>query len=151
MRRFAFIEVPPPSPNVLRKILYREFSNALHEIPGSLHNFWRDLESKMSSVFADPETGLFAAGMAVGAAIPLSIIRYLKERLVVVSEGSFSSEMLILEGLEMFLFPQFEGRRRESNRLREDLAKALGLPEDSELYLRLNRSLLSWTGGGGER
>ncbi|WP_338836017.1 AAA family ATPase [Neomoorella thermoacetica] len=150
MRRFAFVEVPVPAPEEMASVIDGAFvrlEGENQEIPEAL---WTALSDKTKRVFADRSTGLFAAKMPVGAAIPLAIARYLAVRLSYLEGREESAEILMLEALETFLFPQLEGRRRDHDGLVRWLREALELPE-GELSERLDVSLGSWTGGRSER
>ncbi|MDI6894835.1 MAG: MoxR family ATPase [Bacillota bacterium] len=150
MRRFAFVEVPVPPAGTMAAILDRFFDSNRGDVPAEAQELWNELGERLKRVFADDSTGLFAAGIPVGAAIPLSISKHLKTRLSRGNIAGTTPKTLLLQSLEMFLFPQFEGYRRKHNLLRDKLCEAIGIPRADEWFERLDASLKKWTGAEGE-
>lgn len=146
MRRFAFLEVPVPAVETMAKIVNRFFGSSVGEFPDETRRLWERLKEKVTKVFADGTTGLFAAGSPVGPAIPLSVAKHLKARLSRTGAPLPSPEELILEALEMFLFPQLEGQRGRHNMLRDKLAEGIDILAEGHLFERLDRNLGKWTG-----
>ena len=69
-------------------------------------------------------------------------IRYCAER---VRAGTSTSETeLVIESLEMYLFPQFEGQDKKHNKIIDTISVSLGLPDD--LKRRVHKRLALWTG-----
>jgi MoxR-like ATPase len=136
MRRFAFIEVPIPAPTDYQAII----ATAGAELASLDEQLRTSTVSALSSLFTSvgAET-LNGLGLTIGPAIPLDVISYLTNRWT----EDASAPDLVLEALEMFLFPQFEGQAEKHSEIAKAIANALGhssLPDTSEQRLR------TWTG-----
>jgi hypothetical protein len=141
MRRFAFVEVPVPKQEDFESILASRATSLSEE-----EGFRSSALGYLQGLFCAEEEGLGALGLRVGAAIPLDIIEFLVERqaMAVAQNVPIDVRMMLLEGLEMYLFPQFEGRGTEHEGIAETVANILGLP-DAERD-RMDCSLAIWTG-----
>jgi MoxR-like ATPase len=150
MRRFAFIEVPAPDAYEMGEIIDRDLIPREAKLQEKYEDFWETVLYYLKQVFADQDTGLQAAGFPVGAAIPLSILRYVSERFAMTLPGEFpDATEIFIDALESFLFPQFEGHRRQSSDLVQMLVGALGLKAESPDATRISSSVMLWTGSGG--
>lgn len=130
MRRFAFVEVPAPNNALMEDIL----GNATNDWTGGKEAFGE----KLIKIFA-ADDGLRGAGCEVGAAIPLDICKAIG----MVKESELSDQY-ILDLLDMYLFPQFEGMDRNYGALLKIFRAALEL-NDADVTA-LERRLQSWTG-----
>lgn len=145
MRRFAFIEVPIPSVDDYETII-DEAARRFDLLPEAreLREYCLDL---LKAVFTpDPGEHLAALGLLVGPAIPIDIIKYLSHR-IPVHPAAPSRELLdsvVLEALEMYLYPQFEGKDQKHAQVVEALTAALGLSVEAQLTT--SRALATWTG-----
>jgi|GEM_PF-6807485 len=140
MRRFAFIEVDPPSPEEM-DLLLDEKIGALN-IPEKVKS---DILLYLRNIFS---LGLNSIGLGVGAAIPLNVIKYLEERIQLEKDQDYIDGHLkkyILEALFMYLFPQFEGRRRLHEDIVSIIVTSLNITKLEEKAL-LEKELASWTG-----
>lgn len=127
MRRFAFVEVGIPPEDKFSQLL---MSRAEPWPEGAL-------ASEKVVEFFTAEHGLRSVNMPVGPAIALDVISTLK------SLGRSDSDA-VLTALEMYLFPQFEGRLEESSDLSKLLATYFGLsPAQMQ---RVNLRLSTWAG-----
>jgi hypothetical protein len=141
MRRFAFIDVPVPLKVDYEKILDDETET--HKTDDNA-NFWTSCLEYLKSVFATEENvGLKSLGLGVGPAIPIDIINYLQTSQGQMSASDAAKEST-LQGLEMYLYPQFEGRDREHLEILRILTDALRL--DAVAEKRTGRLLTQWTG-----
>lgn len=145
MRRFAFVEVPVPSHSLYVEILKKQ-AEPLKTVDENTA-FHDEVLGYMSEIFAPEDgAGFGKLGVEVGPAIPIDIINFLIDRMALMSNGleSSDSKSLVLEGLEMYLYPQFEGRDIEHPEIIEHVKKALNLDENSAS--RTGRTLAKWTG-----
>lgn len=145
MRRFAFIEVPTPSSEECTEIIASTIDRFKDASEPVENTHLVQIKELLLRVFANETTGLYAVGKPVGASIPLDIIKYLKTRLRMEKSETADARFLTFEALEMFLFPQFEGQRKDHRLLLEKLADALKFNFPTEKK-RLDQSLRSWTG-----
>lgn len=140
MRRFAFIEVDPPSPEEMN-LLLDEKIGAMN-VPESIKS---EILICLKNMFS---SGLNSIGLGVGAAIPLNIIKYLEERIQLETDPDYIAEQLkkfILEAFFMYFFPQFEGRRRLHEDIVSVIVSSLNITKQEEKDL-LDKELSSWTG-----
>jgi hypothetical protein len=145
MRRFAFVNVPVPPPQDYRAILDAQAGQLVGE-DGDVTFRDRCMES-LGRVFATEENeGLGRLALRIGPAIPIDIIKYLRHRRELATAGSTPAEPreLVLEGLEMYLYPQFEGRDREHDDIVGVIAGALDL--DAAARRNTGMRLADWTG-----
>lgn len=150
MRRFAFIEVPAPDAYEMGEVIDSHLMPRAARLQDEDEDFWETVFYYFKQVFADQHTGLQAAGFPVGAAIPLSILRYVSERFAMTPPGEFpDATAIFIDALESFLFPQFEGHRRQSGDLVQKIVDALGLKAESPDAARISSSVMLWTGPGG--
>lgn len=145
MRRFAFIEIPIPLGDDYEAIIdnaARHFG--LLAEAGELREYCLDL---LKAVFTpEPDTYLAALDLLVGPAIPIDIIKYLRHRIPVQSAGLNQETLnsLVVEALEMYLYPQFEGKDQRHEQIIKSLTSALHLSVEAQL--RTSRILATWTG-----
>jgi len=140
MRRFAFVDIPIPSQAQYVSILRRRAETSA---TGEHDVFRRGVLELLESLFAPPtDQGLAALSLLVGPAIPLDILQY-AERRVSRREG-IDSKTVVLEGVEMYLYPQFEGKERQHREIVSAVKTALALDDDE--MLRTDRILATWTG-----
>lgn len=144
MRRFAFVEVPIPDSGRYFQLLSikaaEELSNLEETDRTTLLNYLRGL-------FASEENwSLLRIGALVGPAIPLDMIRYAKERFAIDQKRQVSSNLkaVILEAVEMYLYPQFEGRNELHAQVVVAITTALEL--DTASKAATSRILSNWTG-----
>lgn len=144
MRRFAFIEIPVPSQADYRVIL----TNAIEAVKQPEdEGFWEECFQYLEAVFASsPDEGLTGIGLNVGPAIAIDITKFLLERYLIEKKQNQQPESrkLILEGLEMYLYSQFEGKDREHPRIANAIGRALQLSDKEESLT--SRYLTVWTG-----
>ncbi len=157
MRRFAFIEIPAPTNLEMKSIISNWLSN--HEIPFPQRN---RVEEILESVFCN---GLASIGLALGAAIPISILKYTEKRILLADSMmeyfsdlvpdddnsnmaiySDSINSILLESFGMYLYPQFEGRRRIHDDIVKVIVAALGIEKSTPEYSFVNQSIAAWTG-----
>lgn len=152
MRRFAFVEVPVPDKGQYSSLLdaswpeeqgkQGESEKQSNEGQSEFRKTCLDL---LKSVFLPEDGALALVGLPVGPAIPLDVMTYLDERFVGETGATVPIPLeCVLEGLEMFLYPQFEGQDRKHKQILAAISSALGL--DDALRDRTERSLSVWTG-----
>ncbi len=139
MRRFAFVEVLPPPQGIYHALLVEGFGGET-ETDDALKASLGYLDKIFSPRGND---GLAGLNLLVGAAIPLDIIKYIVERRKLVIEGD-DPKLVVLEGVEMYLYPQFEGKDRKHPDIIDAIAAALDLPEAEKR--RTSGVLAMWTG-----
>jgi MoxR-like ATPase len=140
MRRFAFIELELPSPadyeRLIRKQAESEFEILLDRSPAAI-----DAVNHLVRAFASLEpTSLREAGLQIGPAILIDIIRYLSRA---TDELAVDRTGTLLDAYRTFVLPQLEGRHGFYEPLRERLPWLLnieGLPTAFE------RDLADWLG-----
>ncbi len=163
MRRFAFIEIPAPTNKEMKKIISNWLDN--HEIPYPQRNH---VEEVLESIFC---RGLASIGLALGAAIPISILKYTEKRILLpdsmmnyfshlvpddedrsdttTNGTAFTSDSInpiLLESFGMYLYPQFEGRRRMHDNIVLVIVTALGIDKSTPEYSLVDQSIAAWTG-----
>lgn len=131
MRRFAFVEVPAPTSAVLQEIMGVEMAKWPQDGREAVGE-------SLIGVFCDPQ-GLRSANREVGAAIALDICRAVGTA----PDPSITADDLV-ELLDMYLFPQFEGMEREHAKLLSALKATLSLDDGGTNLLQ--RKLAAWTG-----
>ena len=141
MRRFAFVEVPVPP----RKAYLTLLNSQLTSLQATGSETFRNQCSKLIAEIFVPEAtkGLAALGLSVGPAIPLDIVDYVKTRV----EGETTlpnATDVVREGVEMYLFPQFEGRDRDHQKILNVISETLELTKEDRD--RTDLILRSWTG-----
>lgn len=145
MRRFAFVNVPIPERPDYEAIL--DDRSAVLVGDGGDTRFRDECVAYLKTIFVTGENeGLGLLGLRIGPAIPIDVIKYLKHRRELSAEdGSLAEPVgLVLEGLEMFLYPQFEGRDREHKEILRIVAEAFGL--NAHTRRSTGRRLADWTG-----
>lgn len=152
MRRFAFVEVPIPSPVQYRQIIEATFAELrlkLGTLSGSdVDGYLGHCESLFTGLFASPTAGLRAAGANVGPAIPLTMIRYIFERCEKFGAmPSLPAHEVFIEAAMMCLFPQYEGKRgSEHLAIATAMLDVLPAPVRSGFEGRVSEALGVWTG-----
>ena len=140
MRRFAFVEVPIPTRVQYQSILRRK-AEALTS--GGSDAFHSETLALIENLFTPPEDqGLAALGLLVGPAIPLDILGYVEKRVAHGVQPAPSN--VVLEGVEMYLYPQFEGKEGLHREIVNAIRAAVYL--DDEATARTGRALATWTG-----
>ncbi len=146
MRRFAFVETDLPEPDSFTQLLTDRATAQL--APPQCDEALRDESiGLLGSVFAsDAEGTLRSLGAGVGPAIALDVINYLRERyaLNVTLNVPSNAKSIVREALEMYLYPQFEGKNDLHGDILDSIAVALTLSTDQKL--RTGRQLSNWTG-----
>lgn len=92
--------------------------------------------------------GLYSINNAVGVAIPISVINYLEKRIGIDRELEVSLGEVFIEAISMYLFPQFEGRRRDFETLLQVIVSSLDI-EEPFIRSLLIKELSNWTGNIG--
>jgi MoxR-like ATPase len=151
MRRFAFVSVDVPEVKDYTSILEREAKElektALLE---SKQKEWAEALNWIRILFADSSSpSLSSIHLQVGPAIALDVMRHMHN---VLEMNVRNSKTLVSEALEMYLFPQFEGREEKHQDIIDLLATILDL--DKSEQSKLSDRLAVWTGflrtdGGG--
>lgn len=135
MRRFAFVFVDTPPHEDYAALIERASASLITYNDDSFAEF---ISSSLKRLFAsDSDKSLRSIGIPIGPALPLDIIRYVEQR-----APSASPAECLIEGLEMFLFPQFEGRNEKFLEILDCLRAVSG----GELPLTTVSSLALWTG-----
>jgi hypothetical protein len=131
MRRFAFVEVAAPDGPLLAEIL----AGAMDVWPDDGR---AELGERLMGVFT-ASTGLKVAGCEVGAAIPLDVFKAIGLAPTAILDNGY-----LLELLDMYLFPQFEGMERNHKKIFDAIKSTLELDEATSATLQ--RKLSGWTG-----
>jgi MoxR-like ATPase len=158
MRRFAFVEVPIPGPADYSSIIQgavetelgdQEFVAACGGADGA--SFIREYAAKVLPAIFLPRRDEEAPRrrLDVGPAIPMDVISYIRAAWPLVREEDQQSRrqrasIVVLQGLEMMLYPQFEGRNRDHRALLDRVAAALELDEPTRRWT--GERLAIWTG-----
>lgn len=145
MRRFAFVEVMPPNRTAYGALLESAVNDKIRSIGDE--TFADDVLNLLDRLFAsDQEDTLSSIGLRVGPAIPLDIVRYIQKRYDALANAGdeVNARLLVREGLEMYLFPQFEGLDERHEQILELLTTTLSLSQPSKTAT--SRSLSNWTG-----
>ena len=124
-RRVAVIELAVPDEATYHSILSTG-ADALISDDSDDGSFREAVLNALARTFAsEAESGLGSLGLRVGPAIPLDIIKFVARMRRFTSDPS----LLVLTGLEMYLFPQFEGRHEQTAEIASAIAVALGMKE----------------------
>ncbi|MQB35423.1 AAA family ATPase [Agrobacterium tumefaciens] len=133
-RRVAVIEIAIPSEADFRAILETGAAMLLEE--GDTEDLHDAVLRILNGIFsAEGGGGLSGLGLRVGPAIPLDMVRFISRMRRFESDPA----QLVLSALEMYLFPQFEGRHEQTPEIANTLAASLSmlaLPEISLTRLR---------------
>jgi len=142
MRRFAFVNVDPPSQADFAKLISTNTADIDAQLVAAGEE---DIASDLlSSIFAPlPGSGLDAVQLRVGPAIFLDVVTYLRSR---ASAGAVSVPFRdqVAEAISMYLFPQFEGREQDHEAIIDALATALKMGDIARISL--SARLADWTG-----
>ena len=145
MRRFAFVNVPVPSPGDYEALIV-EFLSA--SVSGDSNDAFRsDVAGFLNALFC-ASSGLTSIGLNVGPAIPEDIAEFIGERRQSPSGSSLSAKEIVLEAIEMYLYPQFEGKDRLHERILSIVQRGLSLDETATAATGAH--LATWTGFAGE-
>lgn len=141
MRRFAFVEVPVPSRDDYEDILSRQATEMLTDV-----TFRDEALTYLKAIFCPEDEGIGAIGLRVGPAIPIDILKFLRERHLLAGALARTSDAQrqVLEGLEMYLYPQFEGHDIDHEKILDAVRRALSL--DDTQVIKTGRQLAVWTG-----
>jgi MoxR-like ATPase len=144
MRRFAFVDVPVPSRADYEHLLANKVSTEMADIPDVVRQWTAETMNRVFT-FDAPGT-LQALGLSVGPAIPLDILKYLKQRYSIdLQRGvEIDNERTLLAAMEMYLYPQFEGRNELHLEILNAVSTALSLAVD--LRRQTGSILANWTG-----
>jgi hypothetical protein len=105
------------------------------------------LEALFTKLFAQGNSGLRQIDANVGPAIARTMLRYCSER-----GGGFlatpaiASEELFVEAESSGLFPQYEGRRMDHEKISDAIIGVLPESAKNNYKHRINDSLSVWTG-----
>ena len=124
-RRVAVIEIDVPDEGVFVEILKTGLASMIQDdgATSELHDAILDLLSRLFA--SSSASGLGKIGLRVGPAIPLDIIKFVGQ----MRRFEGDPTKLILTGLELYLYPQFEGRHEETGDIASAIAEALQLAE----------------------
>lgn len=124
-RRVAVIEIDIPDEATFVEILQTGSASLAQESSTSSNLHGAVMEILCLLFAASSASGLGKLGLRVGPAIPLDIIKFVSQM------QRFESDpvKLVLIGLELYLYPQFEGRHEETNDIASAIAASLGLAE----------------------
>lgn len=143
MRRFAFINVPVPHnadyDSLLEKSWPEDQTSAIKK------EYRNSCMSMLKKIFLPDNSALSKNQLLVGPAIPLDIIKHLRMRESTGSESQLSDTITsVLQGVEMYLYPQLEGQDHKHKDILDELGNALDLDESK---LKMTGEVLSiWTG-----
>jgi MoxR-like ATPase len=144
MRRFAFVEVPVPTPALYVQLLTNKGTSELSQMQPAER---AEVISLLCALFASEENwSLPRIGALVGPSIPLDMLRYIKERFDIDSKREVTTEpkTAVLEAIEMYFYPQLEGRNELHAQAVNAVATALQL--DPASRATTSRILSNWTG-----
>jgi hypothetical protein len=137
MRRFAFIFVGVPDATDYDALLSRACASL---VTSNDHRFADHICESLKGLFSSGQHSLQSIGLPIGPAVPLDIIRYIEQRAPQASAGE-----CLLEGLELFLFPQLEGQNEKFQKILDCVNAATG----AEAPASSTKSLALWTGYDG--
>lgn len=121
-RRVAVVEIAIPGVDDFRAIL--ETGAAILREEGGSNHLYDAVLGMLTAIFAaEGGAGLGSLGLRVGPAIPLDMIRFIAR----MRRFEADPTQLILSSLEMYLFPQFEGRHEQTGDIAAALASSLSL------------------------
>ncbi len=143
MRRFAFVDLGVPEQADYEAILDQRLVSHLNEDPQS--SYWQGCLGLLKKLLRQDAGGgvtLYKLGLLVGPAIPLDMMKYLKQRNS--SPEPTDVSPLVLEAVEMYLYPQFEGQDERHPDILEAVATELSL--NTPTRNRTEKRLRSWTG-----
>jgi hypothetical protein len=146
MRRFAFIDIDVPKQADYENLLTTYVSDPRKLGQDVAKPYWTGCLTALKNLLRqdgkDKDT-LYELGLLVGPAIPLDMLKYLNQRMP--SPDDADVTRFVLEALEMFLFPQFEGKDEEHPKIHDAVVNALGLKKADDLA-RTESRLRNWTG-----
>ena len=131
VRRFAFVPVGLPSPDVYRDLIEAGAGN-LRSVNGAYVDIIKGL-------FAEP-AGLGSIDMAMGFAMPEAMLRQARSELS--ANPARSTSRLLLSTLDLYISPQFQGRADKH----EDLVKLVGSLFSDDERREFSSRLAVWTG-----
>lgn len=144
MRRFAFISVDVPGSTAYASILSRAVSDLMEscEVTPAV-DAWSDCYAAIVRLFAsDDSASLRNAGVPVGPAIALDVLRFAFATLAEIGDRAIAD--VLLNAFEMYLYPQFEGRDDKHIELVRAFTTILSL--EGTAGEDLSRRLAIWTG-----
>lgn len=144
MRRFAFVDIPIPNEMEYTEILNRCLERRLSLIPPEVS---AEVGNLLKRIFVSPGGHrLSGMGLTVGPAIPIDIIAFLSERAQAPKDREIAEYIrkLVTQALEMYLYPQFEGKDRHHPEILAMIIEALELPKSEQK--RTREVLATWTG-----
>lgn len=144
MRRFAFVEVEPPSEADYQALLESHVSTVMASTPPTCRDWTLNA---VAQIFAATDAGSLAgAGAPLGPSIALDCISMAAIRLGRVGSGAGveDAKLALIQAFEAIMFPQFEARDRHHAAIVAALIAALKLDESQAEGL--NRRVGGWTG-----
>lgn len=131
VRRFAFVPVGLPSPDVYQDLIEAGAGNLR-----SLNGAYVDV---IKGLFAEP-AGLASIDMAMGFAMPEAMLRQARSELS--ADPARSTSRLLLSTLDLYISPQFQGRADKH----ADLIKLVGGSFSDNERREFAARLAVWTG-----
>jgi 5-methylcytosine-specific restriction protein B len=131
IRRFAFVPVGIPSPDVYRDLIEAS--------AGDLRTLNGQYVDVVKGLFAEPD-GLASIDMAMGFAMPEAMLRQARSELS--TEPGRGTSKLLLSTLDLYIAPQFQGRTEKHESLVKLAAEHFSAEERREFSARL----AVWTG-----
>lgn len=136
VRRFAFIPLDLPAPDVYEQIIRSSISSASHGSPSAEMTNLGDLLVKL---FTKQTEGLGSIDFSLGAAFPLAIIGHASREWELEPARDF--EAVVASALELYVMPQLQGRPDLHER-----AVSLFAPHLPNRIDDFSRHLAVWTG-----
>jgi MoxR-like ATPase len=141
MRRFAFVRVNLPPREKYLTLLKDTTTEKLKQ--GDEDVCHDECLSLLGKILApQPDVGLASLDLGVGPAIAIDMIEYMASRRL--SGVDVGAKDLVREAVEMYLYPQFEGRDTEHPTIVSIMKEILEL--DDAGVAEISRSLSDWTG-----
>jgi 5-methylcytosine-specific restriction protein B len=135
IRRFAFIPVSIPPPQIYRELLDAGAGSGADGLAATRPDYLDALKA----LFAEPE-GLASIDMAMGFAIPEAMMRQARSEIALNAERTTAE--LLMSTLDLYVAPQFQGRADKHDDLLRLMAGYFGGEERKEFA----RRLAVWTG-----
>ena len=142
MRRFAVVYVDLPEESAYARLLADEANKLVAGLEPQALKALQECSQIAIQLFAAKANSLREANVGTGAAIPLDIIRYIRKRLD--AEPNADPRDLMVEALEQYLFPQYEGKDDAHEQIVNTLMAALG--ENDVRRQKLSEVLAIYTG-----
>lgn len=146
MRRFAFVEVPPPPEAEYKALLELQVSTLMAAVPSACREW---AAAVVVQLFAGTDvSSLSGAGAPIGPSIAIDCVSMaaISLRRAGPEAGIGDAKSALTQAFEALLFPQFEARDRHHAAIVGVLTAALEL--DVSQSEGLSRRVASWTGVG---